>query len=225
MSTYKYETHLHTDETSPCGKVRAEDAVRIYHNAGYTGIAVTDHYFNGFFEMHPFLSWDKKIDLYLDGYRKAFTEGQRLSLDVHLGMEIRFNENANDYLVYGFNEDFLRKYRKLYKLTLKAFRELTADKGIIIIQAHPFRLNMIPAPPSLIDGVEIYNGNPRHNSSNHLAVQYARDNSLKMLSGSDFHQPQDAARGGIIVGSRIPPNGFADIVMHDKIIEFIQIRQ
>lgn len=222
MSTYKYETHLHTDETSPCGKVPAEEVVRIYKEAGYTGIAVTDHYFNGFFDMHPFISWDKKINLFLSGYKKAFTEGQRLGLDVLLGMEIRFSENANDYLVYGFDEVFLRENKKLYKLGLKAFRELTADKGIIIIQAHPFRTQMVPAHPSLIDGVEIYNGNPRHNSSNHLVVQYARDNGLKMLSGSDFHQPQDAARGGIITGKRINPDGFADVIRQDMIIDYIQ---
>lgn len=222
MNTYKYETHFHTAETSPCGRVKAKEAVRIYHNAGYTGIVVTDHYFNGFFEMHPFSRWNKKINLYLAGYKNALKEGQRLGMDILLGMEMRFTENANDYLVYGFDEAFLREHERLYTLGLKAFRELTADKGIIIIQAHPFRPQMIPADPSLIDGVETCNGNPRHNSSNHLAVQYACDNKLKMLSGSDFHQPQDAARGGIIVGERINPNGFADVVMQDKILDFIQ---
>lgn len=222
MSTYKYETHLHTYETSPCGKVKAEEAVRIYHNAGYTGIVVTDHYFNGFFEAHPFISWDKKVNLFLAGYKKAFAVGQKLGLDVLLGMEIRFSENPNDYLVYGFDEDFLRKYKKLYKLNLKTFRELTVDKGIIIIQAHPFRPDMVPAPPSLIDGVEAYNGNPRHTSSNHLAVQYARDNGLKMLSGSDFHQPHDAARGGIIVNERLNIDSFVDVFRKDRILEFIQ---
>lgn len=222
MNTYKYETHFHTDETSPCGKVKAQEAVRIYNNSGYTGIVVTDHYFDGFFEMHPFSSWDKKIDLYLAGYKIAFTEGKKLGMDVFLGMEIRFSENANDYLVFGFDESFLRKYKRLYKLGLKAFRELTADKGIIVIQAHPYRPDMIPAPPKLIDGVEIYNGNPRQNSANHLALQYALDNDLKMLSGSDFHQKQDAARGGIIVNERIAPDGFADVIMKDKILEYIK---
>jgi hypothetical protein len=219
---YKYETHFHTSETSPCGRVKAEEGVRIYHKAGYTGLLVTDHYFSGFFERHPFMSWDKKTDLYLAGYRKALAEGQRLGLDIHLGMEIRFNENANDYLVYGFDEAFLREHRKLYKLTLKEFRELTADKGIITIQAHPFRSHMIPAPPELIDGVEVYNGNPRHDSSNHLALQYASDNKLKMLSGSDFHQPQDAARGGILVDDRIKANGFALVLLQDKISELMK---
>jgi hypothetical protein len=45
---FKYETHLHINETSPCGRVTAEEAVRINRKAGYTGLVVTDHYFNGF---------------------------------------------------------------------------------------------------------------------------------------------------------------------------------
>lgn len=222
MNMYKYETHLHTDETSPCGRVKAADAVRIYHAAGYTGIIVTDHYYSGFFEIHPLISWDKKISLYLDGYQKAFAEGQRLGLDVHLGMEIRFDENGNDYLVYGFDTEFLRRHKNLYRLSLKEFRELTANKGIVVVQAHPFRVNMTPAPPALLDGVEIYNGNPRHDSSNHLSEQYARENGLKMLSGSDFHQPQDAARGGVVVSSRIKPGGFAEVFMQNGIAGYIK---
>ena len=148
-------------------------------------------------------------------------EGSRLGLDVHLGMEIQFNENPNDYLVYGFDEQFLRTHKKLYKLGLEAFRKLAAENGILIFQAHPFRPRMIPAKPSLIDGIEIYNGNPRHDSSNDLALQYAKDNGLKMLSGSDFHQVQDAARGGIIVGGRIGPGGFARAILESGNIEFI----
>jgi hypothetical protein len=222
MDTYKYETHLHTDETSPCGKVAARDAIRIYHEAGYTGVVVTDHYFYGFFERHPFMRWDKRIDLYLKGYRNACEEGGKLGLDIHLGMEIRFNENANDYLVYGFDEAFLRENRKLYRLTLPKFRNLTRGSGILIVQAHPFRPRMIPAPPSLIDGIEVYNGNPRHNSSNHLAAQYAEEHGLLKTSGSDFHQPEDAARGGIIVSERIAPCCFAETLRQNKIAELIR---
>lgn len=219
---YKYETHLHTTETSPCGKVKAQEAVRIYKKAGYTGIIITDHFFRGFFERHPFMRWDKKIDLYLAGYRKALDEGQKLGMDIQLGMEITFNENSNDYLVYGFDETFLREHKDLYRLTLKKFRELTADKGILIFQAHPFRPRMIPAPPELIDGVEVYNGNPRHDSANHLALQYANDNGLKMLSGSDFHQLQDAARGGVLVDEKVWTQGFAYLVLQNKISGLIK---
>jgi len=222
-NTYKYEPHFHTAETSFCGKVAAKQAVRLYHKAGYTGIVVTDHYFRGFFEMHFFASFDRKIDMFLKGYKLALEEGRKLGMDIHLGMEIRFDENANDYLVYGIDEAFLREHKKLYAMTLKQFRELTAGLGIVIVQAHPFRPGMIPASPSLLDGIEIFNGNPRHDSSNHLALQYARENNLIGLSGSDFHQPQDAVRGGILTYEKIPENGFAEWILQRKKFECLTV--
>lgn len=223
MKTYKYETHFHTRETSPCGKVNAADGLNIYHRAGYAGVIITDHYFEGLFKLMPAGSWKNKIDAFLKGYRAACDEGQKLGLDIILGMELRFTENGNDYLIYGFDETFLIENKELYLLNLREFRELTRDTGIIIVQAHPFRPNIIAASPELIDGVEIHNGNPRQNSNNDLAEEYAVKNGLKMISGSDFHQPQDAARGGIIVEHRIiSPEGFVETIMQDKILEFIR---
>ncbi len=222
MDIYKYETHFHTNETSPCGKVPAAAAVRLYHEAGYTGIVVTDHYSRRFFDMYPLSKWERKIGFYLEGYHCALEEGQKLGVDIHLGMELRFDENPNDYLIYGFDEEFLKANKKLYKLGLKNFRKLTAGNGIVIVQAHPFRANMVTAAPELIDGVEVYNGNPRHDSANHLALEFARDNKLKMLSGSDFHRYGDETRGGIIVQERIKPGGFADMILKNKISDLIR---
>jgi len=153
----------------------------------------------------------------------ALESGKKLGLKVLLGMEIRFIENANDYLVYGFDEDFLRENKELYKLNLKGFRELTKDKNILIFQAHPFRPAMIPAPPELLDGIEIFNGNPRHNSNNDLAYEYALKNQLLMLSGSDFHQKGDVAAGGIIISESIDNSKeFSDIIRNNEVAELIQ---
>jgi hypothetical protein len=222
MRKYRYETHLHTDESSHCARVPAAEAVRMYRNEGYAGIIVTDHYFRGYFDMQPFRKWNEKIDRFLSGYKKALNEGCKVGLDVQLGMEIRFDENANDYLVYGIDELFLRENRKLYRLTLQEFRDLVAGKGIAIIQAHPFRQGMIPAPPSLLDGVEVWNGNPRHDSQNHLAFEYAAKNSLKMLSGTDFHRLEDACRGGVATDEKIDLREFARLFLQDYPMELIQ---
>lgn len=223
MGKYKYETHLHTVESSPCAKVPAAEAVRIYHHEGYAGIIVTDHYFRGVFDKQPFRKWDEKIDRFLSGYRKALNEGCKVGLDVHLGMEIRFDENDNDYLVYGIDEEFLKENRKLYRLTLREFKGLAADKGIAIIQAHPFRPAMVPAPSSLIDGVEVWNGNLRHDSLNHLALGYAAENGLKMLSGSDFHRAEDAFRGGVIIDRKIALGEFARLFLQNYPMELIRV--
>jgi len=223
MALYKYDIHVHTKEVSSCGKVPAIEVVKLYKDAGYHGIVITDHYFASFFINLDNLTWDEKIDCYLKGYNKAFEIGKKIGLKVILGMELRFIENANDYLVYGFDEKFLRNNKELYNLNLKEFRELTKDQDIIIFQAHPFRAGMIPAPPELLDGIEIHNGNPRHNSHNDLAYKYALENQLLMLSGSDFHQKGDVAGGGIIITDNIDDSrGFADIIRSNKIIELIK---
>lgn len=222
MGKYKYETHLHTDESSQCARVPAVEAVRIYHSNGYAGIVVTDHYFSRVFEKLSFSDWERKIDCFLSGYRKALDEGIKIGLDVHLGMEIRFDENDNDYLVYGIDEAFLKENRKLYRLTLEEFRELVAGKDIAIVQAHPFRHGMIPAPPSLLDGVEAWNGHPRHNSNNHLAFEYAEKYGLKMLSGSDFHRLEDAFTGGVIIDRKVNTSEFGRLILQNYPMELLQ---
>jgi len=64
---------------------------------------------------------------------------------------------------------------------------------------------MAPATEQLLDGLEVYNGNPRHDSQNNKALSYAEKNNLKMISGSDFHEYEDLARGGI-AAEEVPSN-------------------
>jgi histidinol phosphatase-like PHP family hydrolase len=135
----KFETHMHTSETSQCGRVEAREGIRLYKEAGYDGVVITDHYYDGFFKKIDNASWENKIDCYLRGYRNAVCEGAKLSLKVLLGIEIRFVENANDYLVYGITEKFLKENPELYKLGLKGFNELIEKEDMLIYQAHPYR--------------------------------------------------------------------------------------
>lgn len=203
MELFKYDTHVHTDETSPCGKVKAIELVHLYKECGYRGIVITDHYYNRYFDSLIDMDWEKKIESYLQGYRIALLEGQKIGLNVILGMELRFNKSPNDYLVYGINEDFLIENKELYNLSLKEFREFTKGKGILIYQAHPYRNGLSREWVDILDGIEVYNGNPRHDSHNDLAYKLAEDKNLKMLSGSDFHQIQDLALGGILLEEQI----------------------
>ena len=42
---YRLELHAHTSPASRCSQVKPEDVVTIFHNAGYDGIAITNHFF------------------------------------------------------------------------------------------------------------------------------------------------------------------------------------
>ncbi|NMB97687.1 MAG: transposase [Clostridiaceae bacterium] len=223
---YKYDIHVHTSETSPCGKIDAVDVVRLYKEAGYTGIVITDHYYEAFFDKIPFSDWTAKIETYLKGYKTAIAleEGANIGLNIFLGMEIRFNEYPNDYLVYGIDEQFLIENPELYKLTLTEFTKLISGKNIMIFQAHPFRKGQTIERVDLLDGIEVYNGNPRHDSQNDVAYRFAIENNLKLISGSDFHQIQDLARGGIIIDQSVTSmNELVNILRNNNSIELIRV--
>ena len=104
---YLYDCHVHTSETSWCGMISAAEMVRLYAQAGYTGIVITDHYFQQYFESLPQKLWEEKIAVFLEGYRAAYAEGQARGLEVLLGVELRFHNRIEDYLVYGITPEFL----------------------------------------------------------------------------------------------------------------------
>ena len=171
----KLETHLHTSEVSPCGMVDARTAVRQYAGAGYGGIIVTDHF--GSYSLDLFAGTPKeKAEQFFRGYRLAKEEGEQCGIAVLFGAEISLEEGPEDYLLYGITPAF-----------------------ILVVQAHPFREYCRPGDPAFLDGAEVFNGNPRHNSRNHLAAAFAEVNGLAVrTSGSDYHQLEDLARGGIV---------------------------
>lgn len=203
MKLYKYDMHVHTAEVSICGMVPASQVVYLYKEAGYHGIVITDHYIDEYFYGLGHKSWKDKIDEFLKGYRNALSEGEKSGLKIIPGIEIRFTENNNDYLIYGIDEAFLRHNKELYKLGLEKFRKLIRGENILIYQAHPFRSWVNPANPVLLDGVEVFNGNLRQVNNNHQALSFAVANNLKMASGSDFHQVEDLAMGGVIFPDEI----------------------
>lgn len=203
MRRYKLDLHVHTSETSPCGKIAARELVRLYKEAGYDGIVITDHFSPEYLAFIGPLGWRETVDRFFLGYQEAAAKGREIGLAVIPGLELKFCGDVNDYLVYGADRDFLAATSDLLHLGLERLHRLTREKGFLIFQAHPFRPEVRAADPRLLDGVEVYNGNARHSSSNHLAYQFARDNGLRMSSGSDCHQLPDLARGGIILAEEV----------------------
>ncbi|HHW12232.1 MAG TPA: PHP domain-containing protein [Firmicutes bacterium] len=204
MKSFRIDLHVHTRESSFCGRTEGRLVAQLYKKAGYDGIVITDHYNRGFFRKFPkSVPWPARVDHFLQGYRGAREEGEKIGLTVLLGIELKFIDSPREYLVYGIDESFLKKYPELYRMGIVEFRRLSKQlpptSEILIYQAHPFRPGVTPAPLELIDGIEVYNGNPRQNSNNQLALAFARQNNLRMISGSDFHRLPDLARGGLIL--------------------------
>lgn len=210
MTGYSWEMHFHTAETSPCGSIPATDGVAAYKEKGYAGIVVTDHYAAYNFARFPG-DWAQKLDAYLAGSRAAMEAGERFGISVLQGMELRLDGAApcgdpeldalrntcNEYLIYGVTHRQLREHPELYRLSERELAALAGELGWFVAQAHPCRPGMILCPPAYLDGVEVYNGNKRHDSHNADALAFCGKNGLCPVSGSDFHEWEDLARGGV----------------------------
>ena len=144
---------------------------------------------------------------------------KKLDITVFLGMEIKFEGSPNDYLVFGVTKEILKNNPELYLLDEEKFKGFADQNNLLFVQAHPFRAYITAANPKNIHGVEVFNGNLRHNSHNDLAEELAKENGLIMLSGSDFHEYEDLNNGGIFLKSLPKTNDeFVKMLRTDEII-------
>lgn len=199
---YKYEMHCHTGCVSRCGRVEPERIVQLYTEKGYNGIVVTDHYSPMTFT--PNWCPQRQIDFYLSGYRRMKDYADD-DFTVLLGLELRHYFTANDYLIYGVDEEFFYNAGNLMLPWEKQVFEMCKDKGYLVFQAHPFRTGIRQCNPDYIDGVEVYNGKTNKHQ-NSKALEWAKSNNKLMVSGSDFHTVKNLAKGGIITDSPIKSN-------------------
>lgn len=193
---YFYETHLHTSEASACSICPGADYPQKYKEAGYAGIFVTDHFFNGNSGVPRELPWEERVDIYCSGYEHAKEVGDKIGLDVFFGLEVNFA--GDEYLLYGPDKEWLKAHPDIMIWTHEQLREEVHKIGGVMIQAHPYRdrgyLQAIRVHPHHADAFEVYNaGNFAY--CDQYAYQYAKQNGIKMTSGSDIHRVGDLEKG------------------------------
>lgn len=204
---YKYETHLHTAEGSGCATTPAAEMAKAHKNAGYDGIFVTDHFFNGNSAVPRELPWEDRIELYCKGYEKALQVGSEIGLAVFFGVE--FTVQGADFLLYGIDKNWLLEHE--FHLTVgdeRALFRLVHEAGGFIVHAHPFReefyIPHISLYPQDVDAVEVVNASHRPGTLyNYRAKQYAISYGLPMTGGSDTHSLDRMHGGGILVPEKI----------------------
>ncbi len=204
---YKTELHLHSAEVSDCARTYSNRIADIYANAGYSTVVIANHmseytYRSKRTGAYPEMTWDEKVDFYMNGYH-ALKEAANGRFNVLLGMELRFYGGANDYLIYGMTEEFMRSHGDLMAYPLKELKPLLNENGMLIFQAHPFRNSMKVTNPALLDGVEIFNGHVKHDSRNDIAELWAKKFNLLVSGGSDFHFEDQTPNAGILTDFEI----------------------
>ena len=199
-----YETHLHTCEGSACGRVHGEDYIDYMVEKGYSGIIVTDHFFNGNCAVPRDLPWKDRIEAYSEGYRRALKAAEGKDFTVMFGVE--YNFEGDEFLLYGITPEWLMENERIMDMTRHELYKTMKDAGAMVIQAHPYRerdyLVDIKLTEGVFDGIEIYNA-ANGDNMNALAFEYAKGLGTLMSAGSDIHFFHDKPMGGMAFDHKI----------------------
>ncbi|GHV88036.1 hypothetical protein AGMMS50267_03960 [Spirochaetia bacterium] len=192
--SYLYETHLHTVQGSACAVSPGRDYVKRYRDLGYTGVIVTDHFFNGNSAIDRDLPWAEWVNQFCRGYEDARNEGAKIGLDVFFGWEETFK--GDDYLIYGLDKEWLLRHPEAARWSRRAQFDGVRAAGGCVVQAHPFRaasyIRTIHLSTGCVDAVEAANaGNAP--AFDILALRYAKRLGLPVTAGSDIHYAGDIA--------------------------------
>lgn len=202
---YRIELHAHTMPASACSEVSPEEVIATYAALQYDAVVITNHFMRSEKEKAAYL------DAYMADFEQAKEAGERCGLRVILGAEIRFAENTNDYLIYGVTRDMLGEIYDRLSYGVDAFRKEYAMPNSLFIQAHPCRDGIKKVDPLLLDGVEVFNLHPNHNSRIGLAAKLVADSPhLLVTTGTDFHHPNRNHEGVSALRSKtLPEDSFA----------------
>ncbi|MBP3441672.1 MAG: PHP domain-containing protein [Clostridia bacterium] len=213
----RIELHAHSSPASGCSEVPADELVRVFYEAGYDGVAITNHLISDDEHSASKESAIEKLkkDLYL-----AYETGDKLGIKVYTGAELRFYKHSdNDYLFYGFSFDDLPDIYDYLNTDLETFVKECKKESSLLIQAHPFRNGMIRMDSDLLDAIEAFNVHQNHNSRVAVAAKYAAAEGKVMTVGSDYHHP--GFEGISATRTKVLPKDEAELISIIKDDDFL----
>lgn len=116
-----------------------------------------------------------------------------------LGIEVTISTPLySDWLLYGVNEEFLLNSPCLYSLSQEELYAYCKENGVLMVQAHPYRMPIQPMNPKFMDGVEI-NCQPHDLLKKEEVIRFAFQNGLLLTCGVDFHDVDSDIKAGMVV--------------------------
>jgi predicted metal-dependent phosphoesterase TrpH len=173
LSNMKFDFHTHS-KYSADGYVEPKTLVKVAVNAGLSGIAVTDH------------------NTIKGGLAAKKYENDKIQVIV--GSEILTDKGE----VIGI---FLNEEIKSM-LFMDVIEEIKAQNGIVVIP-HPFdgirstSLHPTQYDARFIDCVEVFNSRCVRQAYNNMAKEYAEENYLNNIAGSDAHFENEIGNAGV----------------------------
>lgn len=194
--SYKYETHLHTSESSLCSGSTAAELVKFYSDLGYAGIFVSDHLYKPATVKMEGQPWEKLIARQCAGYDAAVAAAADLKLDVFLCWEYYYG--WAHFLTYGLGREWLLDNPDLFSWEVTEYFDRVHADGGWIVHAHPFRekIEHVHLFPGKVDAVEVVNTG-RDDQHNRYALDYAVSFNLPRTMGSDTHSIHKKRLAGV----------------------------
>ncbi len=222
---FKTELHCHCAPVSTCADITPDVIVEKMLRCGYTTVVLTNHLSHATFwgkKTHyaGTRDWQEMLDFYFSGI-KALKDAASGRLHVLWGVEICLDGTKTDYLIHGLNETFYRAHPDILQLDIEALSALVHEAGGLLYQAHPFRNHILVTSPDLLDGIEVLNAHPKHDSRNDIAALWAQKFSLSPLAGSDLHHPEHDPVSGILTDAPITNNEELFAVLQSGAYEII----
>lgn len=217
---FKIDIHVHTSDSSRCGKTSAVDMVNAYKNAGYDGMVITDHFITGNTTAPEDMPWAEKAHLMFEGYRNAKKEGDKIGVKVFGGFE--YPDKGSDFLVFGLDEKFIGEHPEIEGLDVVSALKFFRENGGFVVHAHPMRINKtsqkkgIHIYPQHVDAIEVYNGaqgekNGKFDPRGNIFAQYYADQTdLPQTGASDTHDANHMYGGGMIFARE--PDDIFDVI-------------
>ncbi len=214
---FKYELHMHTKESSACGKNDIHDMIKKYKSLGFSGAVITNHFFHGNTAIDRSLPPEEFVREFCKPYFDGQKTAKELDFDLLFGIEENFG-GGKEFLVYGITPQFLYDHTYLfspkmntspYRIEmLSAWAKEAAALGAVVALAHPFRDRAYIKEPdflpddSLYNAVEVYNycNTPE---ANQKALDVFAGSDKILLAGSDLHSIDFSSAAGVCFPKRI----------------------
>ena len=205
LSDYRYRTelHCHSNPASPCSNFTPDEVIAHYAPLGYDSIVLCNHFHAG---IPGYEDKERFIEQYLNDFAQTVEAAKPYGISVIFGCEIRFAKSGqrdNDYLLFGIEPKDIPVYYDYLDGSLADFSAFFRNEEHLLIQAHPNRSNILPVDPSLLDGFEVFNLHPGHNSGIALAAKTAAENDFIVTCGTDFHHEGHQGLGALLTKEKI----------------------
>ncbi len=218
---YKTETHIHTSPISSCSRIAPREMVRLYKEAGYDTLLISDHFAaHHFKKLGEELSFAQKVELFCRAFDEARDEGKKLGIEVLFSAELSLH--GNHYLLYGITKEFMLLREDIFDISLDEFYAHAKAHGLTIIQAHPLRDGKCTPHPHHVDGFEGINTCARHNNRNDEVLALAKQYGLPITCGSDAHRREDIGRCAMLSEEKITSvEQYVELLMQGKLTPFV----